>query len=208
VPHRLVDAARRHGVRDERLLDAIRAVPRAGFVPAHLVAEADVDAPLPIPHDQVTTQPSLSAQMIEALQLTGTETVLEIGTGYGYQTALLATLARAVYSVDRWADLAEAARGHLRAHGFDNVEVVVGDGTLGAADAAPFDAVLVSAAFPDVPRPLAEQLREGGRLVQPIGPGGAEQVWLFGKDGGVLTPRRTITGARFVPLVSGPPSGD
>jgi protein-L-isoaspartate(D-aspartate) O-methyltransferase len=119
------------GIRDERMLDAVRAIRREAFVPPASRRRAYEDAPLPIPHGQVTTQPSLSARMIEGLALTGEERVLEIGTGHGFQTALLATLARDVWSVERWQDLADTARANLRRHGPNNVSVVVGDGTLG-----------------------------------------------------------------------------
>jgi protein-L-isoaspartate(D-aspartate) O-methyltransferase len=194
----LVAAARAAGVRDERVLDAIAAVPRADFVPAEHGRYADTDAPIPIPHDQVTTQPSLVARMVEALALTGDERVLEVGTGRGWQTALLARLAREVFSVERFADLAETARAALA--GTDNVSIVVGDGSEGLGEHAPFDAILVTAAYPLVPAPLAEQLAEGGRLVQPIGPGGDEDVVLFEKRGGDLDQVRVITGAHFVRL--------
>jgi protein-L-isoaspartate(D-aspartate) O-methyltransferase len=124
--------------------------------------------------------------------------VLEIGTGYGWQTALLAELAREVFSVERFADLAETARDALAGRG--NVAVVVADGSEGLTAHAPFDAILVAAAYPDVPEPLAEQVAEGGRLVQPIGQGGAEDVVLFEKHGGALQPVRTVAGAHFVRL--------
>jgi protein-L-isoaspartate(D-aspartate) O-methyltransferase len=175
-------------------------VPRAGFVPAELAAEGYLDEPLPIPHSQVTTQPSLVAKMVEALELVGTERVLEVGTGHGFQSAVLARLARFVWSVERWADLAATARANLVRHGIGNVEVVVGDGSLGLPENAPYDAVLVSAAFPRVPAPLVQQLAQGGRLVQPIGRGGNEEVRLFEKRGEGLLRRRFITVAHFVPL--------
>jgi protein-L-isoaspartate(D-aspartate) O-methyltransferase len=196
----LVNAALRAGVQDARVLDAIRAVPRVEFVPAAFAAEADVDRPIPIPHEQVTTQPSLVARMVEALGLTGSERVLEIGTGYGWQTALLARLAARVFSVERFADLARAARENLQRLELANAEIVVGDGTQGLPEHAPFDAILVSAAFPEVPEPFREQLAEGGRLVQPIGPGGDEDVLLFEKRGGGLERVDYISGARFVRL--------
>jgi protein-L-isoaspartate(D-aspartate) O-methyltransferase len=189
------------GVTDERVLEAYRRVPRAGFVPADLAPRAYVDEPLPIPHGQVTTQPSLVARMVEALELGGDERVLEIGTGHGFQTALLAELAAEVWSVERFADLADTARANLDRHGARNVEVVVGDGTLGLADRAPYDAVVVAAAHPDVPDPLVEQLAPGGRLVHPVGSGGREDVALFVKDGDTVVRRRTIVGAHFVRLM-------
>jgi protein-L-isoaspartate(D-aspartate) O-methyltransferase len=187
-------------VDDPRVLDAMRRVPRAAFVPLDQVELAYHDAPIPIPHGQVTTQPSLSAIMIEALGLAGTERVLEVGTGYGYQTALLAQLASFVTSIERWPDLAEQARQNLAAQGIENVQVVEGDGTEGVPAAAPFDAILVSAAFPEVPRPLIDQLRIGGRLVQPIGRGGAERVTVFERSMDGLVSLDVVSHARFVRL--------
>ena len=199
-PADLVRAARRAGVAGERVLAAIAVTPRTAFVPAGYAAEAYADRPLPIPHDQVTTQPSLSAVMVAGLGLTGSEYVLEIGTGYGYQTALLSRLSAAVVSVEYWPDIAARARDNLRAQGIRNVLVVAGDGTGGYPAGAPYDAVLVSAAFPQVPPPLATQLRAGGRLVQPVGPGGLEEVVLFQQQPEGLTRLRTLTSASFVPL--------
>jgi protein-L-isoaspartate(D-aspartate) O-methyltransferase len=187
-------------VRDPRLLEAIGAVPREDFVPPDLAAFAYHDSPLPIPHGQVTTQPSLVAQMVEALALTSSDRVLEIGTGFGWQTALLARLAGEVWSVERWDDLARTARANLECHDVENATVVVGDGSGGLPEHAPYDAILVAAAFPMVPAPLAEQLAEGGRLVQPIGLGGADQVVLFLKRRGALERSRLVTGAHFVRL--------
>jgi protein-L-isoaspartate(D-aspartate) O-methyltransferase len=197
----LLAALRVAGISEPRLLEAVRAVPRAEFVPPSVVDRAYVDAPLRIPHDQVTTQPSLVARMVDALALTGEERVLEVGTGYGWQTALLARLAHEVWSLERWPDLAETARENLARHGTENATVVVGDGSEGLAAHAPYDAILVSAAFLEVPEPLAEQLAVGGRLVQPIGPGGNEDVVLFDRRPEGLVARRTITGAHFVRLV-------
>ena len=188
------------GVRDERLLQAFREVARADFVPSEYVGRAYVDEPLPILHGQVTTQPSLVAKMVEALELKGAEKVLEIGTGYGFQTALLSRLAGSVWSIERWPDVAAMARANLDRHRARNVEVVVGDGSEGLSEQAPFDAVLVSAAYPRVPGPLATQLARGGRLVQPIGSGGNEDVVLFVNGPEGLNARRSITGAHFVPL--------
>jgi protein-L-isoaspartate(D-aspartate) O-methyltransferase len=188
------------GVRDRHVLEAVGNTPRADFVPADAVHRAYVDEPIRIGHEQVTTQPSLSARMLEGLQLAGHERVLEVGTGYGFQTALLAWLAADVVSVERWPDLAAEARNRLARHGIRNVTLLVGDGSGGVPDHAPYDAIVVSAAFPDVPPPLVEQLRPGGRLVQPIGPGGDEDVVLFERSGDGLQRRRVLTGARFVRL--------
>jgi protein-L-isoaspartate(D-aspartate) O-methyltransferase len=200
-PDALVVAARETGVRDERLLAAIREIPRADFVPPALMRAAYEDRPLPIAHGQVTTQPSLVARMVEALALRGEERVLEIGTGFGWQTALLARLAQFVWSVERWADLADDARARLERADVENAEVVVGDGSAGLPDHAPYDAILVAAAFPTIPSALAAQLADGGRLVQPLGPGGAEEVVLFERAGERLERRRTVTLAHFVRLV-------
>jgi protein-L-isoaspartate(D-aspartate) O-methyltransferase len=200
TPASLAAAARAAGVRDERVLTAMAALPRAAFVPPRLARDAYVDEPLRISHRQVTTQPSLVAKMVEALHLEGGERVLEVGTGYGYQTALLARLAREVFSVELWADMTAAARASLAGQGIGNVHLFVGDGTRGLPEHAPFDGIVVSAAFPAVPEPLAGQLRDGGRLVQPIGPGGHEDVVLFAKHERRLRRLRSLTAARFVPL--------
>jgi protein-L-isoaspartate(D-aspartate) O-methyltransferase len=196
----LVRVLEAEGIIDDRVLDAFRSVPRAFFVPPDLVEQAYLDVPVPISHDQVTTQPSLVARMLEALSLAGGERVLEIGTGYGFQAALLAQLASSVWSVERFADLAEFAKAALSDQRIENVHVVVGDGSVGLAEHAPYDAVVVSAAHPRVPPPLAEQLAPQGRLVQPLGPGGSEDVVLFVRSAEGLVRRRSLTGARFVRL--------
>lgn len=199
-PDRLVRAVRAAGVRNRRVLEAIRRTPRERFVGAALAGLAHVDEPIPIPHGQVTTQPSLSARMIEGLDLDGTEHVLEVGTGLGFQTALLARLAADVVSIEWWPDLADQARENLRRQGVSTVEVRVGDGSGGVPDRAPYDAVLVSAAFPEPPRPLIEQLRLGGRLVQPIGTGGDDEVVRFDRTTDGLRRGEVLTLARFVRL--------
>jgi protein-L-isoaspartate(D-aspartate) O-methyltransferase len=199
-PERLAELARAKGVRDQRLLEAIASVPRAGFVPPGYSERAYCDAPIPIGHDQVTTQPSLVAAMLEALTLAGSECVLEVGTGYGFQTGLIARLARRAFSIERIPDLAEAARRNLARHGILNAEVAVGDGTAGLPERAPFDAIVVSAAFTSVPEPLVAQLLDGGRLVQPMGPGGRDEVTLFERRGGAIERRAMIAPARFVKL--------
>lgn len=199
-PADLVRAVRAAGVRDERVLDALRRTPRAGFVPVEHVASAYRDEPLPISHDQVTTQPSLSARMLEGLALEGEEHVLEIGTGFGFQTALLARLVADVISIEWWPDMTRHARESLDRQGIRNVELLVGDGSRGVPERAPYDAVVVSAAFPEVPAPVTEQLRIGGRLVQPIGPGGHEQVVLFQRTADGLARQKVLTLARFVRL--------
>lgn len=197
----LVETIRRLGMTDPRLLAAVAATPRDRFVPPRSAARAERDEPLPIGHGQPTSQPSLVAEMIDALLLESSDVVLEIGTGYGYQTALLAHMSDRVYSVERYPDLAEHARANLAAAGVSNAEVVVGDGTAGLPEHAPYDAVIVSAAAPAVPAPLAEQLAEGGRLVMPISGAVADVVTAYAKRRGRLERRRSVTPAQFVPLV-------
>jgi protein-L-isoaspartate(D-aspartate) O-methyltransferase len=200
-PRDLVRACCAAGVRDERVLEAVARVPRAGFVPAEHAAAAYLDEPVPIAHHQVTTQPSLLARMVEALALTGRERVLEVGAGLGWQTALLAQLAAEVFAVERFADLARDAQANIERHRVAGAYVVVGDGSVGLAEHAPYDAIVVSAAFPAVPSPLVEQLVVRGQLVQPIGTGGAEDVLLFRKeDSGRLQCIRRVSQARFVRL--------
>jgi protein-L-isoaspartate(D-aspartate) O-methyltransferase len=197
----LAAAAIAAGVRESRVLAAIAAVPRTAYVPEGLRDQADLDRPLPIGAGQVTTQPSLVAAMVEALALTGSERVLEIGAGLGYQAAVLARLAREVWSVERRPEFAAAARANLEREGVGNVQVVEGDGTLGLPERAPFDAIVVAAAHPEVPPPLTLQLAPGGRLVQPIGPSGAEDVTLFARrPDGRLVRRRSVVQAYFVAL--------
>jgi protein-L-isoaspartate(D-aspartate) O-methyltransferase len=183
------------------VLGAFAAVARERFVPAKAADHAYLDEPIRIPHGQVTTQPSLVARMVEALDLTGGERVLEVGTGLGFQTAILAALAGQVVSVERFADLAERARANLEGAGVHGVTVVVGDGTLGVPEHAPYQAIVVAAASPEVPAPLVEQLADGGRLVHPVGPGGQEMVTAFRKRAGRLVAEARLTAAYFVPLV-------
>ena len=157
------------GISDPRVLEAMRRVPRHEFVPAHLRDHAYDDGPLPIGGGQTISQPYIVAYMTQALALRPEDVVLEIGTGSGYQTAVLCGLARRVYSLERRPELAEHAREVLARLGYRHVEVHVGDGTQGLPEFAPYDAILVTAAAPAIPAPLREQLAEGGRLVLPTG---------------------------------------
>ena len=176
-------------------------MPRARFIPPAAAGQAYLDEPIRIPHGQVTTQPSLIAKMVSALALTGTERVLEVGTGLGFQTAILARLAQEVIPVERFPALAEQARANLAAAWVSRVTVVIGDGTLGVPEHAPYQAIVVAAASPRIPPPLAEQLTPGGRLVHPLGPGGCEQVTAFHKEADRLVADAWLTPAYFVPLV-------
>jgi protein-L-isoaspartate(D-aspartate) O-methyltransferase len=184
---------------------AFRTVAREDFVPPHSVGEAYYDRPVGLPARQTTSQPSLIARMIDALSLGPDDRVLEVGTGYGFQTALLTHLAKEVFSVERHEELAVAARDNLARVGIESAQVVVGDGWLGLPDAAPFDGIVVSAAASEVPGHLAEQLAEEGRMVIPVEGLLGDEVILFTKKDGRLERVRLITPARFVPLVPGTP---
>src|SRR5919197_535800 len=197
TPEDLADVLRGAGIDDPRLLDAFRRVPRAAFVPSESRQRAYDDAPVPIAHGLVTTQPSLLALMVQALRLRGDERILEIGTGLGFQTAILASLCREVVSIEWFSDLAEQARANLAATGVRNAMVVVGDGSLGLPERAPYDGIVVAAAAPEVSQPLVDQLAECGRLVQPLGTGGDELVTAFTKRAGQLVELAALTGAHF-----------
>jgi len=188
------------GIRDERVLNAMARVPRHEFVPPEHRDEAYEDHPIAIGEGQTISQPFVVAAMLEALALQPEDVVLEVGTGSGYETAVLAELVRTVFSIERIANLAERARTVLERLGYSNATVVHGDGSMGLPEAAPFDAIVVSAAAPHVPRPLMDQLRDGGCLVIPVGSGFAQELQLvrkIGNDSNVLC----LDGVRFVPLI-------
>lgn len=189
------------GVRDLKTLAALRKVPRHLFVPPALAAQAYADHPLPIGHEQTISQPYVVAFMTEALVLRGGEKVLEVGTGCGYQAAVLAEIASAVFTIEIVAPLAGEAAERLQRLGHANVRVRAGDGYLGWPEEAPFDAIVVTAAPDHVPQPLVDQLKPGGRMVIPVGrEGGIQQLLVIAKDrDGRATTRRTIP-VRFVPL--------
>ena len=193
---------RDRGIRDQRLLDAMATILRHEFVEARYRHQAYEDHPLPIDAGQTISQPYIVALMLELLQVDSSSKVLEIGTGSGYQTAVLSKLARHVYSVERHPELALQAADRLSLLGLTNVSVVTGDGSLGMAEEAPFDAIVVSAAAAQIPPALFEQLREGGRMIIPVGPPEAQELQLIRKhDGKALISLRE--GCRFVPLISG-----
>jgi protein-L-isoaspartate(D-aspartate) O-methyltransferase len=192
---------RDRGISDSRVLDAMLRVPRHEFVPGPYCAQAYEDHPLPIGDSQTISQPYIVALMLETLCISPADKVLEVGTGSGYVTALLAELAAEVFSIERHSALAGKARELLAALGYSNVRVFTGDGTLGLPAVAPFDAILVSAAALDLPAPLIIQLRENGRMIIPIGTDDSQQLQFIRKINGqpVITPRELV---RFVPLVS------
>jgi protein-L-isoaspartate(D-aspartate) O-methyltransferase len=191
---------RRRGIGDQRVLAAMARVPRELFVPEKLRAYAYSDDALPIGEQQTISQPFVVATICSLLALDGHERVLDVGTGSGYQAAVLAELAAEVVTIERIAVLADAARATLAAAGYSNVEVMVGDGSLGIPERAPFDGIAVAAAAPDVPRALYDQLVEGGRLVVPRGTRGHQELVLVVRT--AQGPReRAALPVRFVPLV-------
>ena len=192
---------RARGVSDPRVLDAILRVAREGFVPEPYRAEAYEDHPLPIGYNQTISQPYVVAVMLESLQLAPTDIVLEVGTGSGYVSALLAELAAQVFSIERHPALADNARNAVTALGYDNIEIFTGDGTLGLPSHAPFDAILVSAAAFHVPPSLLAQLREGGRMTIPVGSSDSQQLQFIRMlNGQPIASQRDLV--RFVPLIS------
>jgi len=197
----LVDTLRQKGVRDLAVLHAIRQVPRHLFVPESVRHRAYDDAALPIGAGQTISQPYVQARYLELIGLTGRERVLEVGTGSGYQTALLAVLTETVFSVERLPALAASARTALESAGIRNATVLVGDGTLGWRPFAPYDAILVAAASPEIPEPLVEQLAPGGRMVIPLGDRETQSLTLVRRDPAAGVQITTLGDVRFVPLV-------
>jgi protein-L-isoaspartate(D-aspartate) O-methyltransferase len=201
--HHMVDSQLRHrGLADERVLAAMERVPRHEFAPERYRGQAYEDHPLPIGEGQTISQPYIVALMLEALEISPADKVLEIGSGSGYVTALLAELAARVISIERHASLAESAAAQLERLGYSNVKLVTGDGTRGFPEAAPYDAIIVSAAAPEMPPDLIAQLGEGGRMIIPLGAEDAQQLRLVHMENG--QPRieyREL--CRFVPLIPG-----
>jgi len=196
----LVAELQAKGIRDLAVLRAIAQVPRHLFVPESLRHRAYEDSALPIAAGQTISQPWVQARSLELARLTGRERVLEIGTGSGYQTALLSQLADQVFSVERIPALAQAAKAALAAAGVRHVSVMVGDGSLGWRPYAPYDAIIVAAASPDVPAPLVDQLTLGGRLILPIGDRDSQTLTLVTRDGDRVRVD-PISDVRFVPLL-------
>ena len=198
--HMVKSQLARRGIKDKRVLEAMRQVPRHLFIPESMRNLAYCDGPLPIGHGQTISQPYIVALMTEILELAGQETVLEVGTGSGYQAAILSRLAHQVYSVERHAVLAQQAENILAQLGYDNIAVRVGNGTLGWPEHSPYEAIIVTAAAPDVPRPLTDQLADEGRLVAPVGSQWSQVLVKVRRQGDQLI-RERLTAVAFVPLV-------
>ena len=194
------DQLRGRDITDARVLEVMAELPRERFVTKSLLSEAYTDAPLPIGQAQTISQPYIQALMTQHLCLSGQEKALEVGTGSGYQTAILAKLCREVHTIERLAELSDTARGVLQSLGLANIHYHIGDGSTGVAEAAPYDAIIVTAACPAVPQPLQEQLAEQGRLVAPIGSQGTQDLIVMTREGDRFK-RRSICPCRFVPLL-------
>jgi len=188
------------GIKDERVLASMAKVPREEFVPADARVDAYEDGPLPIGYDQTISQPYIVAFMTEQLRPKSSDRVLEIGSGSGYQAAILAELVADVYTIDIVEPLAKAAEATLQRLGYNNVHLKVGDGYKGWPEEAPFDAIIVTCAPEKVPQPLADQLKDGGRMVIPVGERFAQQLYLLEKKNGQLKESATLP-VRFVPMV-------
>lgn len=197
---RLVETLQERGIRDMSVLRAFEQTPRHAFVPSGVRHRAYEDSALPIGNGQTISQPSIHARYLELLKLTGREKVLEVGTGSGYQTVLLAHLAAQVFSIERIAPLLQGAREAIAKCGVRNVSLLLGDGTLGWREYSPYDAILVSAAAPSVPQPLVEQLAEGGRLLIPLGGQDVQTLTVLTRKNGQVV-REDILPVRFVPLL-------
>jgi protein-L-isoaspartate(D-aspartate) O-methyltransferase len=194
------DQIERRGVKDPLVLAAMRAVPRHEFIPADQQHWAYSDGALRIEMGQTISQPYIVALMTELLQLAGDETVLEVGTGSGYQAAVLAQIAAQVHTIERHAPLAESAQQKMTAMGITNICVHVGDGTLGLPEFAPYHAIMVTAAAPKTPKSLLDQLEQGGRLVIPVGGKYSQRLEVWRREGAKFT-NKTVTAVAFVPLL-------
>ncbi|MGH7652165.1 MAG: protein-L-isoaspartate(D-aspartate) O-methyltransferase [Gemmatimonadaceae bacterium] len=197
---RLVEQLHDQGIRDLAVLNAIDQTPRHRFIPTGVRHRAYEDSALPIGNGQTISQPSIHARYLELLKLTGNEKVLEIGTGSGYQTALLSVLASQVFSIERIPELLDNARDTIRQLGLRNISFLLGDGTLGWRQYAPYDAILVGAGAPEVPSTYLEQLKEGGRILIPLGGKEEQTLYMFTRHGDELE-QIEVAPVRFVPLV-------
>jgi protein-L-isoaspartate(D-aspartate) O-methyltransferase len=191
---------RRRGIHDENVLRAMESVPRHEFVPWQLQREAYKDSPVPIGEGQTISQPYIVADMLQALRLNPQDRVLEVGTGTGYQAAVMSRMVGEVYTIERFPSLADAAKKIFERLGYQNIHVLVGDGTEGYLPAAPYDAIIVAAAAPRVPEALVDQLKEDGRMIVPVGPSDLQQLMLLHKRDGIIQ-TRALDACRFVPLI-------
>ncbi|MFC1709394.1 protein-L-isoaspartate(D-aspartate) O-methyltransferase [Candidatus Omnitrophota bacterium] len=188
------------GIKDQKVLGAFRKVPRHKFVAEEYQESSYGDFPLPIGENQTISQPYIVALMTQSLELSDGDKVLEVGTGSGYQTAILASLAKSIYSIERRENLANNAQSVLTELGYKNVSIKIGDGTLGLEEFAPYDKIIVTAAAPNLPKAITEQLGIGGRIVIPVSAGFAQMLTLYIKeDGGLI--KKEICGCTFVPLI-------
>lgn len=197
---RLIETLRERGIRDLAVLRAFEQTPRHQFVPTGLRHRAYEDSALPIGNGQTISQPSIHARYLELLELNGRERVLEVGTGSGYQTVLLGHLVEQVFTIERIAGLYQQAREAIQRSGVANVSMLLGDGTLGWREYAPYDAILVSAGAPSVPEPLLAQIAEGGRMLVPVGTKDEQRLLIYRRVKGQLE-HREVAPVRFVPLV-------
>ncbi len=198
--HMVESQIMKRGIRDTRLLEAMRTIPRHLFIPLHQRNRAYDDCPLPIGFNQTISQPYIGALMTQHIELTGSEKVLELGTGSGYQAAILCELAERVITIERIPKLAERAEAALSDLGYRNVQIIVGDGTVGYPDEAPYDRVLITAATPNIPQPVVEQLSEGGIVIAPVGKQFEQELLKGVKRAGGLD-KSFLGGCRFVKLV-------
>ena len=192
----------KRGINDAAVIKAMQKVPRHKFIDENFLSQVYEDHPLPIGDGQTISQPYMVALMTQSLELKGGERVLEVGTGSGYQAAILAEIAGEVYSIERFADLARKAEGILSELNYSNVKIKIDDGTAGWSEAAPFDGIIVTAGAPDVPPSLVRQLADGGKLVIPVGGKFMQTLSVLKKEGGKLR-QKDICGCVFVPLVGG-----
>lgn len=197
---RLMETLREKGITDLAVLRAFEMTPRHAFVPTGVRHRAYEDAPLPIGNGQTISQPYVHAWYLQLLALKGTERVLEIGTGSGFQTVLLSHLVAQVFSIERVPALSQMAREVIQRLGAKNISLLVGDGTIGWREYSPYDAILVSAAGPTIPEPLVSQLADGGRMVVPVGASDDQMLWLVSRHGDEVR-RQELAPVRFVPLV-------
>lgn len=198
--HMVEEQIASRGIEHKRLLDAFYKIERHKFVPAGLINSAYADFPVPIGEGQTISQPYIVAVMTDCLDLTGVERVLEIGTGSGYQTAILAELAKEIYSIERFEALSKRAQSLLNGLGYKNIRMKVGDGTLGWPEEAPFERIIITAASAKVPQPLIEQLKDGGKLILPLGETYSQALTLVEKKNNELE-YKNICSCVFVPLV-------